>query len=107
MGAILALVLTMCMGGNGGIDLGSILGGLGDMGGMGMSQQTTNTTEVDPTQFSEEEQELAKFSRVIEGSTEDIWAQVFQNNGYGQYTLQRWCSTLVLPAPLVDRVAQQ
>ena len=87
MGAILALVLTMCMGGNGGLDLGSILGGLGDMGGLGMTtDQTANTTEVDPSQFSEEEQELAKFSRVIEASTEDVWTNVFQRNGYGQYT---------------------
>jgi len=43
----------------------------------------TQTTEVE---FTQEEQELASFSKKILASTEDVWTAYFQKNGLGQYT---------------------
>ncbi len=63
-------------GGSGGIDLGSVLGG-----GQGNAAQET----VDPTQFSPEEQALAKECKQILASTEDVWTKVFRENGLGTY----------------------
>ena len=81
MGNIIALI-AMFMGG-GGLDLGSILGQMGNMGGIEMQQGTDNNGE--PVEFSAEEQELASFSKKILGGTEDIWSQIFEQQGLGEY----------------------
>ena len=81
MGIIIALI-AMFMGG-GGLDLGSILGQMGNMGGIEMQQGTDNNGE--PVEFSAEEQELASFSKKILGGTEDIWSQIFEQQGLGEY----------------------
>ena len=77
-GLIIAGLITLLMGGN----LGDVLQNAGTMG-MGMGQEQEN---VDPTQFTEQEQELAAFSKKILAGTEDVWTKVFQEQGLGRYT---------------------
>ena len=71
-GLIIAGLITLLMGGN----IGDVLqqaGGLGmDAGG--------GTHEI-----TQEEEDLAKFSRQVIASTEDIWSQIFKEYGIGQY----------------------
>ena len=55
-----------------------------------MQQQGTET--VNPENFTEEEQELAKLSSQILAGTEDVWTRVFKEQGLGNYT----APTLVL-----------
>ena len=78
MGIIIALV-AMFMGGG---DLGSILGQMGQMGGLTQEQQVNEQGQVE---FSAEEQELAKFSKQILAGTEDEWSQIFLQQGLGEY----------------------
>ena len=61
-----------------GIDLNDILGQM--TGG-----QSNAAQEVDPTQFSPEEQELATECKQILASTEDVWTKVFRENNLGEY----------------------
>lgn len=49
------------------------------VGGMG------SQSEQGQIEYTPEEQELAKFSRQVIASTEDIWAQIFKENGIGNY----------------------
>ena len=82
---IIGILMALFSGGGsggGGIDLGQILGQLTNGIGGGSSAQTE---EVDPTQFSEEEQALAKECKQILASTEDVWTKVFRENGLGVY----------------------
>lgn len=68
-------------GGNGmGIDLGEVLGGM-----LGGSPNAQVSSEQAQTEFTEEEQELAKFSSQILAGTEDVWEQVFRKEGIGEY----------------------
>lgn len=71
--AIVALI-TLLMGGN----LGDVLQTVVQSGGMGMGTETS----YEPTP---ENEALAKFSRQILASTEDVWNQYFQKNGLGSY----------------------
>ncbi len=68
-GLIIAGLITLLMGGN-----------IGDVLSMGVQNEATTQTE-----FTEEEQQLAQFARVIEASTEDVWSQIFRENGLGEY----------------------
>ncbi|MBO4810490.1 MAG: neutral zinc metallopeptidase [Prevotella sp.] len=84
-GGILAVIIGIVMsliggGGSGGsgIDLGQVIGAVTQGGGLG-SVFGGQTEEVDPTQFSEEEQELATVCKQILGSTEDVWTKVFKD----------------------------
>ena len=72
-GLIIAGLITLLMGGN----IGDVLQQAG-----GMAIQNEATTQTD---FSEEEQQLAQFARIIEASTEDVWSQIFRENGLGEY----------------------
>ena len=76
IGAIIVFLIAQFTG----IDVSQLMGD-GTLTG-GQQQQTEN---VDPTSFSEEEQELAKFSKIIEASTEDIWTKIFEEQGLGTY----------------------
>ena len=80
MGIIIALV-AMFMGGG---DLGSILGQMGQMGG-GITMQESTDNNGQPVEFTQEEQELASFSKKVLGGTEDIWSQIFEQQGLGEY----------------------
>jgi len=68
-GLIIAGLITLLMGGN-----------IGDVMSMGVQNEATTQTE-----FTEEEQQLAQFARIIEASTEDVWSQIFRENGLGEY----------------------
>lgn len=67
-GLIILGLLTWIMGGN---PLSVLNGGAGLMG-------DTETTEYVPTQ---QEEELAEFSRQILASTEDVWSEIFRQHG--------------------------
>jgi hypothetical protein len=89
-GGIVAVIIGIIMslmggGGAGGIDIGQVIGavtqgqgGLGDILGQG-------TEAVDPSQFSEEEQQLAVECKQILASTEDVWTKVFREYNLGEY----------------------
>ena len=71
-GLIIFGLITLLMGGN----IGDVLqqaGGLGMDAGGGQHEIT------------QEEEDLAKFSRQVIASTEDIWSQIFKEYGIGQY----------------------
>lgn len=78
-GLIIAGIITFLMGGN----LGDVLQNAGSMG-FGETEYTTN-----PEEFSAEEQELASFSKKILAGTEDVWAEIFRENGLGEYKAPR------------------
>ena len=82
IGLLMSLLGGGGSGGGGGIDLGQILGQV--LGGSG-TEQGFQTEQVDPASFSEEEQQLAKECKQILGSTEEVWAKVFKDNGLGNY----------------------
>lgn len=97
-GGILAVIIGVVMslmgggsGSTGGIDIGQVInavtqgGGLGDILG-GRQADATYEGETDPTQFTPEEQRLDTVCRIILASTEDVWKQVFKENGLGTYT---------------------
>jgi len=98
-GGILAVIIGIVMSllggggsGGGGIDLGQVIGaitqgggGLGDILG-GKQADATYEGETDPTKFTPEEQRLDTVCRIILGSTEDVWKQVFRENNLGEYT---------------------
>ncbi len=75
-GLIIAGLITLLMGGN----LGDVLQNAGAMGGMTGSQE-----QVEQREFTPEEQELAAFSKKILAGTEDVWTQIFQEQGWGEY----------------------
>jgi len=74
-GIIIAGIITLLMGGN----IGDVLQNAGSMG-LGGQVETQGQTE-----FTEEEQQLATFAKQIEASTEDVWSQIFRENGLGEY----------------------
>ena len=72
-GLIIAGLITLLMGGN----IGDVLQ---QAGGMGLQNETIQQGE-----FSQEEQELATFSKQVIASTEDIWSEIFSQYGIGEY----------------------
>ena len=70
-GLIIAGLITLLMGGN-----------IGDVLGMAMQDGGEAEGQVEYTQ---EEQQLDKFSRQIMASTEDVWTQIFREYGIGEY----------------------
>ena len=72
--AIVAIIILL-MGGN----LGDVLQNVASQGGL---ESMTTETSYEPTA---ENEALAKFSRQILASTEDVWSQYFKQNGIGTY----------------------
>ena len=70
-GLIIAGLITLLMGGN-----------IGDV--LGMAVQNDGQAE-GQIEYTQEEEELAKFSRQVIASTEDIWSQIFREYGIGEY----------------------
>lgn len=70
-GLIIAGLITLLMGGNIGDVLQQAAGGV--------------QTEVSPAEYTQEEQQLDKFSRQVMASTEDVWSQIFREYGIGEY----------------------
>lgn len=74
-GVLVVGLITLLMGG----DLGDVVRNVQSAGGIGA--QTEQTTQ----EFTAEEEALAKFSRQILASTEDIWSSYFRQNRLGTY----------------------
>ena len=76
-GIIMIALFTLLSGGNLGDVVGNVIqqGGLGELGSV-QEEQIDGQRE-----FTEEEQELAKFSRQVLAATEDVWGEVFQKMG--------------------------
>lgn len=83
IGIIIYLIASFMGGGSGsstGDILGNVLGSVIEQTISPSGQETTTGGE-----FTAEEQELAKFSRQILASTEDVWSAYFQKNKLGTY----------------------
>ena len=74
-GVALVALITFLMGGN----LGDVVQNVQNAGGIGGMQQEAS---YEPTA---ENEALAKFSRQILASTEDVWTAYFRQNGIGTY----------------------
>ncbi|MBR1510561.1 MAG: zinc metallopeptidase [Bacteroidales bacterium] len=74
-GIAIVAIITLLMGGN----LGDVLQNVASQGGL---EGMTTETSYEPTA---ENEALAKFSRQILASTEDVWSQYFKQNGIGTY----------------------
>ena len=74
-GVALVAIITFLMGGN----LGDVVQNVQNAGGIGGMQQESS---YEPTA---ENEALAKFSRQILASTEDVWSAYFRQNGIGTY----------------------
>jgi len=74
-GIALVAIITFLMGGN----LGDVVQNVQNAGGIGGMQQESS---YEPTA---ENEALAKFSRQILASTEDVWSAYFRQNGIGTY----------------------
>ncbi len=72
-GIVIVGLLTLLMGGN----LGDVLTNVLQTG-----MQQTTTTNTSTAEFTEEEQQLATFSKQILAGTEDVWTAVFAKYGY-------------------------
>ena len=75
LGGILVIALFTLMQGGG---LGDIFTNVIQQGALGSVQEEQ---VADQREFTEEEQELAKFSRQVLASTEDVWTKVFKDMG--------------------------
>ncbi len=78
-GIIVIALLTLMQGGN----LGDVVNNVVQQGGLGSVQEEQVQNE---QEFTAEEQELAKFSRIILAGTEDVWTKIFKEEGLGTYT---------------------
>lgn len=74
-GIILIVLVTLLSGG----DLGDIVSNVMQSGALNPSSDATSA-KTEQT-FTQEEEELAKFSRQILAGTEDVWTEVFQKMG--------------------------
>ena len=72
-GIVIIALITFMTGGN----LGDVVQNVGSQ----MINQSQNVTEQGDREFTQEEQELAKFSSQILAGTEDVWTKVFQEMG--------------------------
>lgn len=71
-GIIVIALFTLLSGGN----LGDIVGNVMQSGALNQVSETE--TQQGQRKFTDEEQELAKFSSQILAGTEDVWTKVFQ-----------------------------
>jgi len=77
-GIIVIALITFLSGGN----LGDVVTNVVQNGGLSNLQTETPTGQ---REFTEEEQQLAEECAQILASTEDVWAEVFRQNGLGEY----------------------
>jgi hypothetical protein len=78
-GIIIIAIMTFMQGGN----LGDVVNNVVQQGGLGSVQEEQAAGQ---REFTPEEEELAKFSRIILAGTEDVWTRIFNEQGYGKYT---------------------
>ena len=74
-GVLIVGLITLLMGGN----LGDVLQNVAGAGGM------SSTETVQNREFTPEEEALAKFSKQILASTEDVWTAYFKSARIGAY----------------------
>lgn len=79
-GIIIIALMTFMQGGNLGDVLTNVVQQQSSLGSV-QEEQVEGQRE-----FTAEEQELAKFSRIILAGTEDVWSKIFQQEGLGNYT---------------------
>ena len=77
-GIIVIALITFLSGGN----LGDVVSNVVQNGGLSNLQTETPTGQ---REFTEEEQKLAEECAQILASTEDVWTEVFRQNGLGEY----------------------
>ena len=77
-GIIVIALITFLSGGN----LGDVVTNVVQNGGLSNLQTETPTGQ---REFTEEEQKLAEECAQILASTEDVWTEVFRQNGLGEY----------------------
>ncbi|MBQ6652200.1 MAG: neutral zinc metallopeptidase [Prevotella sp.] len=77
-GIIMIALITLLSGGN----IGDVVTNVVQNGGLGTVQEEQAEGQ---REFTQEEEELAKFSRQVLAATEDVWSEVFQQMGR-QYT---------------------
>ena len=73
LGAVIIGIITLLSGGN----IGDVARNV--MGSQGVSQQRQEYVE------TPEDKELADFVSVILAGTEDVWTEIFRQNGWGEY----------------------
>lgn len=73
-GIVMIALFTLLGGGN----LGDVVTNVVQQGGLGTVQEEQMDGQ---REFTEEEQQLAKFSRQVLAATEDVWTEVFQQMG--------------------------
>ena len=76
-GIIIIALMTFMSGGN----LGDVVTNVVQNGGLSMQTETP----AGQREFTEEEQQLAEECAQILASTEDVWTEVFRQNGLGEY----------------------
>jgi len=74
-GIVIIALMTFMSGGN----LGDVITNVGTQ--MAQQSQNVSTSDQQQREFTEEEQQLAKFSSQVLASTEDIWSKVFESMG--------------------------
>lgn len=79
IGGIIVVALMAWM--SGGNPLEAVMQQVAENGGLGSLTGTNTEVNEGQREFTEEEQALAKFSTQILAGTEDVWSQIFKENG--------------------------
>ncbi len=79
IGSIIVVALMAWM--SGGNPLEAVMQQVVENGGLGSLTGTNTEVNEGQREFTEEEQELAKFSTQILAGTEDVWTQIFEEEG--------------------------
>ena len=77
VGVIIAMAMAYFSGGD---PLSAGMQALQENGGLGSLTGTNTEVSEDQREFTEEEQELARFSTQILAGTEDVWKEIFEEN---------------------------
>ena len=84
IGGIIVVALMAWM--TGGNPLEAVMQQVQENGGLGSLAGTNTEVSEGQREFTEEEQALAKFSTQILAGTEDVWSEIFKQNG-AQYKI--------------------
>ena len=79
IGGIIVVALMAWM--SGGNPLEAVVQTVSENGGLGSLTGTNTEVNQGQREFTEEEQQLAKFSTQILAGTEDVWSEIFKQNG--------------------------
>ena len=95
-GIIVVALMAWISGGN---PLEAVVQQVTENGGLGSLTGTNTEVNEGQREFTEEEQALAKFSTQILAGTEDVWTEIFKQNGaqYQNPTMVPFVRTTALP----------